>query len=165
VIAFTFTGPDARRPFMGVDWPPPGEWAERGRGSRIEHLPTWIAAELWLVELDGSVHDVESQLRADRGRLVRRIAAWDEAAAAEFARSCAGRILELAGRTAADDPRMAAYRADAEAFGSSGGANVAGWVAARAAAAVDGAEGAERERARQAGWLGDRLGLDTALRV
>ena len=72
MIAFTFTGPGARRPFLGVHWPPPGEWAQHGRGSRIDHLPVWIAAELWLVELDGSVHEVESQLRAERGRLIRR---------------------------------------------------------------------------------------------
>jgi hypothetical protein len=164
-MAFTFTGPRALRPFFGVHWPPPGEWTEHGRGSRIEHLPVWIAAELWLVELDGSVHEVQSQLRADRGRLLRRIAGWDETAAAEFARSCADRILELAERSAAGDPRMAAYRADAEALGSPADANVAGWVAARAAAAVEGEGSAARERARQAGWLRDRLGLDAALRV
>ena len=165
MIAFTFTGADARRPFLGERWPPPGEWAERGRGSRIEHLPVWIAAELWLVELDGSVHEVETQLRADRGRLVRRVAGWDDAAASEFARSCADRILELARRAAAGDSRMAAYRADADAFGPPADANVAGWVAARAAAAVDGEQGAVRERSRQADWLRDRLGLDEALRV
>ena len=166
MIAFTFTGPGARRPFLGVDWPPPGEWAQHGRGSRIDHLPVWIAAELWLVELDGSVHEVESQLRAERGRLIRRIAEWDEAAASEFARSCADRIRELAGRAAgAGDGRMAAYRADAEAFQNAADANVAGWVASRAAAAVEGEAGAARERARQSAWLRDRLDLDAALRV
>jgi hypothetical protein len=149
-----------------VHWPPPGEWMERGQGSRIEHLPVWIAAELWLVELDGSVHEVESQLRADRGRLVRRVADWDETMGSEFARSCADRIRELARRAAgADDKRMAAYRADAEAFQNAADANVAGWVASRAAAAVEGEGGAARERARQSGWLRDRLGLDAALRV
>jgi len=165
VIAFTFTGPGEVRPFLGGRWPPPGEWAEHGRGSRIEHLPVWIAAELWLVELDGSVHEIESQLRAERGRLVRQIAAWDDAAASAFAGSCAGRILELAERAAPDDGRMAAYRADAEAFGAPADANVAGWVATRAAAVVEGEAGAVRERARQAEWLRDRLGLDAELRV
>jgi hypothetical protein len=162
-MAFTFTGPRALRPFFGVHWPQPGEWAEHGRGSRIEHLPVWIAAELWLVQLDGSVHEVQSQLRADRGRLVRRIGGWDEAAAGEFARSCAGRILELA--RGADDPRMAAYRTDAEALARPADANVAGWVAARAAAVVEGEASAARERARQAGWLRDRLGLEAELRL
>jgi hypothetical protein len=165
VIAFGFTGPDARRPFLGGHWPPPGKWAEHGRGSRIEHLPVWIAPELWLVELDGSVHEVESQLRAEQGRLVRRVAGWDEAAAAAFRRSCADQILELGARAAAGDPRIAAYRADAEAFASPADANVAGWIATRAAAAVEGEAGAARERARQSGWLRERLGLDAELRV
>ena len=166
MIALTFTGPGALRPFLGVHWPPPGEWTDRGRGSRVEHLPVWIAAELWIVELDGAVHEVESQLRADRGRLVRRIAEWDDAAAAAFARSCADRILALAQPAAgAADRRMAAYRADAGSFQHAADANVAGWVAARAAAAVEGEASAVRERARQAGWLRERLGLDAALRV
>jgi hypothetical protein len=53
VIAYAFTGPGARRPFLGDHWPPPGGWAPSARGSRIDHLPVWIDAELWLVELDG----------------------------------------------------------------------------------------------------------------
>ena len=85
--AFAFTGAGRVRRFAGGLWPPPGVWADAGRGSRVEHLPVWIAAELWVVELNGGVHDVETQLRADRGRLVRRVDAWDEAAASGFARA------------------------------------------------------------------------------
>ena len=162
MIAYTFTGPAARRPFRGDHWPPPGEWAGAGRGSHVEHLPVWIASELWLVELEGSVHEVETQLRADRGRLIRRIDAWDDAAAADFARWCGRRVLELSERTPGGDERMGAYLADAQELGDPGDANVAGWVAARAAAAVLGEEGAERERARQADWLRDRLELGAA---
>jgi hypothetical protein len=165
VIAYAFTGPGARRPFLGDHWPPPGGWAPSARGSRIDHLPVWIAAELWLVELDGSVHEVETQLRAERGRLVRRIDAWDDAAAADFARWCGGRIVELAVQMKDDDDRMAAYRADGAAFAHSADANVAGWVATRAAAAAGGEEAARRERAHQAEWLRERLSLDAALHV
>jgi hypothetical protein len=164
VIAYTFTGPGARRPFRGDRWPPPGEWAAAGRGSRVDHLPVWIATELWLVELEGSVHEVATQLRADRGRLVRRIDAWDDAAAGEFARWCGRRILELS-RAADGDERLNAFRADAETFAAAADANVAGWVATRAAAAADGEDGAARERARQAGWLQERLHLDPVPRV
>jgi hypothetical protein len=168
MIALAFTGPDARRPFVGGHWPEPGTWADGARASLIPNLPIWIAAELWLVELDGSVHEVATQLRADRGRLVRRIAGWDAETAQAFAASCAERILELADQAreagTADD-RMGAYRADAEAFGSAADANVAGWVAARAAAAVEGEEGAARERGRQAAWLAERLDLERAIRV
>lgn len=166
MIAFVFTGPGARRPFLGDHWPPPGEWATAGRGARIDHLPVWIAAELWLVELDGAVHEVETQLRADRGRLVRRIAGWNDETAAAFARRCAERIVDLADQFGGgDDSRFAAYRADAEAIERGADANAAGWVATRAAAAAEGEHGAARERARQAEWLRDRLRLDEALRV
>jgi hypothetical protein len=153
MIALAFTGPDARRPFVGGRWPEPGTWTDGARASLIRHLPVWIAAELWLVELDGSVHEVATQVRADRGRLVRRIACWDAEAAQAFAAFCADRILELAeeaARGGIDADRMAAYRADAEAFGRPADANVAGWVATRAAAAVDGEAGAARERDRPA---------------
>jgi len=168
MIAFAFTGPDGRRPFVGGRWPEPGTWAEGARGSVIRHLPVWIAAELWLVELDGSVHEVATQLRADRGRLMRRITAWNAEAAQAFATSCADRILELADealRAGAAPGRVAAYRADAEAFGRPADANVAGWVAARAAEAVGGEAAAVRERERQAAWLADRLELEAAIRV
>ena len=163
--AFAFTGPGARRPFVGGRWPDPGTWSEEGvRASLIGHLPVWIAEELWVVELEGSVHEVETQLRADRGRLVRRVSSWDEDAAAAFVRSCADRILELAGHDGGDSGRMAAYRDDANAFAEAGDANVAGWVAARAAAAAGGEEAAERERARQSAWLADRLQLESEVR-
>ena len=42
MIAFTFTGAGARRPFLGDYGPPAGEWSDLGRGSRIDHLPVWI---------------------------------------------------------------------------------------------------------------------------
>jgi hypothetical protein len=57
---------------------------------------------------------------------------------------------------------MAAYREDASSFRPAD-ANVAGWVATRAAALVAGEEGAARERARQAAWLADRLELGSRL--
>jgi len=168
MIALAFTGPDARRPFGGDRWPEPGTWTTGARGSHIRHLPVWIAAELWLVELDGSVHEVGTQLRADRGRLIRRIRGWDSEAALAFAASCAARIAESADQTratGADDRRMAAYRADADAFAHPADANVAGWVAAGAAAALGGEDAAVRERERQAAWLADRLDLEAAIRV
>jgi hypothetical protein len=159
MMAYAFTKPGGRRPFAGRPWPEAGTWADHVRASRVEHLPVWLAAELWVVELEGSVHDVGTQLRADRGRLVRRVDPWDGAAALAFAQDCAVRVRELAGRSRPDGA-LAAYLEDAASFGPSD-ANVAGWVAARAAAAVDGEDGAARERRRQAGWLAARLGLES----
>lgn len=157
MIAYAFTKPRAERPFVGEPWPEPGTWTARVRASRVEHLPVWIAAELWVVELGGSVHDVDTQLRADRGRIVRRVDAWDGAAALAFAQDCAARIRGLAARSRANGA-MAAYVEDAASFGRPQ-ANVAGWIAAQAAALVEGEDGADRERARQAAWLVERLGL------
>ena len=168
MIAFAFTGPDATRPFVGGRWPEPGTWADGARGSLIRHLPVWVAAELWLVELEGAVHEVETQLRANRGRLVRRVTAWDDAAARAFAESCSDRIVELVAAATANgaaSERMAAYGDDARALVEPAHANVAGWVAAQAAVVVEGEEGAERERGRQAAWLAERLGLGSAMRV
>ena len=160
-MAYAFTGPGARRPFAGGRWPEPGGWTGGARASRVEHLPVWIAAELWVVELEGAVHDIGTQVRADRGRLVRRVEAWDGDAAAAFADDCATRIRELAERSRSNGS-MAAYREDASSFRPAD-ANVAGWVATRAAALVEGEEGAARERARQAAWLADRLDLGSRL--
>jgi len=84
-MAYAFTGPGAQRPFAGDRWPEPGMWTDRARASRVEHLPVWIAAELWVVELEGAVHDVGTQLRADHGRLVEQVDGWDGNAAAACA--------------------------------------------------------------------------------
>jgi hypothetical protein len=161
VIAYAFAKPGARRPFAGVPWPEPGTWAGDPRASRLEHLPVWIAAELWVVELEGSVRDIGTQLRAERGRLVRRVDAWDDEAALAFAEDCADRIRRLAGRSRVNGA-MTAFLEDAASFDAAD-ANVAGWIAAQAAAAVDGQDGAARERARQAAWLTERLGLDPSV--
>jgi len=47
-MAYAFTGPGAQRPFAGDRWPEPGTWTDRARASRVEHLPVWIATELWV---------------------------------------------------------------------------------------------------------------------
>jgi hypothetical protein len=95
----------------GFAWPTPadgeaGPWVEAqgpllecGNGihaCRIDDLPYWIDDELWEIELDGEVTPERFWLVARRGRLVRRIEAWDPRAAAELARSCACRALERA---------------------------------------------------------------------
>ena len=162
-MAYAFTGPGAQRPFAGDRWPAPGTWTDRARASRVEHLPVWIAAELWVVELEGAVHDVGTQLRAAHGRLVERVDGWDGNAAAAFAEDCAARIRAFAARSEPNDA-MAAYREDAASLGPAD-ANVAGWVAAQAAAAVEGEDGGARERSRQAAWLAERLELEPAMGV
>lgn len=119
-----------------------------------EDLPYWLNAELWEVELDGAVRG-ERKLSAQRGRLVRRVDAWDGAAARAFAESCAERLREASHRA----PEAAEYVPEAETFAALGDAPAIGFVAARAAEVAAGPPAYDAERRAQAEWLADRLGL------
>lgn len=119
-----------------------------------EDLPYWLNTELWEVELEGAVR-AERKLSAARGRLVRRVAGWDAAAARAFAESCKERLRETASRA----PEVAEYVPDAETFAALGDAPTIGFVAARAAEVAAGPPAYEAERRAQAEWLADRLGL------
>jgi hypothetical protein len=126
----------------------------------VETLPTWIHDELWRVELDGEVVRFESVLVALRGRLVERVPGWNLETGREFANACAERIRERA--AASPDPLRAAYAEFlaglAEAANDSVGVSLTAYGAAHA---VDESEpGAfTSERAWQARWLAERLGL------
>lgn len=63
---------------------------------RRRQLVDWIDDELWLVELADDIEEIDDMLVARRGRLVRRIRAWDEDAAREFGESCIWRARDLA---------------------------------------------------------------------
>ena len=63
---------------------------------RTRRLVDWIDDELWLVELTDEVEEADDMLVARRGRLLRRIQAWDEKAAREFGESCIWRARDLA---------------------------------------------------------------------
>lgn len=100
MIAFKFLGFDATGLFSGFRWPV-GEWVEvegplvGGRNGihacRIEDVPLWIDDELWLAELGDELREEPGLLLARRGRLLRRIEAWDGAAARSFAEECVRR--------------------------------------------------------------------------
>jgi hypothetical protein len=170
VIAYKFLLRGAVGPFSGHAWPgpaagDPGPWVEAVGGvavcrtaihaCRAEHLPWWIQAELWEAELRGPVEQVRHKLTAPAGRLVRRIDAWDEAAARDFAAGCA-----LAARDHADADDVAiAMAGDAALSARDGGAAVTAYIAAQTALRVAGAEAMAAERARQSAWLVQRLGL------
>lgn len=94
-------------------------------------------------------------LSAQRGRLVRRVDAWDAAAARAFAEACKERLVEIARRA----PEAAEYVPDAETFAAQGDAPTIGFVTARAAEVAAGPRAYEAERRAQAEWLADRLGL------
>jgi hypothetical protein len=63
---------------------------------RTRRLVDWIDDELWLIELADDVEEVDDMLVARRGRLLRKIHAWDEDAAREFGENCIWRARDLA---------------------------------------------------------------------
>jgi hypothetical protein len=165
--AFKFLRTGAVGRFSGFEWPLPdngaGEWVEAEptpcmsgvHACRPEQLPYWLDDELWQVELDGRVLEAGHKLVAQRGRLARRVDEWDERVIDEFAHACLDHLTE---RAAGDDVATK-YEADARRFVVAGEPAFAAFVAARWADLAGGTSAYEAERAWQARWLVDRLGL------
>ncbi len=105
MIAYKFLAAGRLGTFSGVRWPEPLAWLEAEAGLersvsgihalRARALLDWIDDELWTCELGGAIEDVGDVLVAERGRLLERVEAWNEATAYDFARSCATRGREL----------------------------------------------------------------------
>lgn len=110
MLAYKFTAPQGFGTFTGFEWPlptgdEPGAWVhapddvsvcvEGVHACRIAHVPYWLAAELWEIELSGAVVESPYKLAAPVGRLIRRIGGWPEAQG-DFARDCAAHTLDLA---------------------------------------------------------------------
>jgi hypothetical protein len=114
-------------------------------------LPYWLDEELWEIELDAPAAGGRRKLVAGRGRLLRRLDAWDEAAMAAFALACR----ESVERRAAANADVAPFLGDIDWTRPSTSA----FVAARAAELDAGEAAYAAERARQAEWLAERLGL------
>jgi hypothetical protein len=102
---------EGKSEFTGWQWPlpsdeQPGEWVHADgpiglcvngiHASTTEQLPHWLGAELWEIELDGEIVRDEAAVVASRGRLLRRIDAWDEPTRRRFAEACLERAREIA---------------------------------------------------------------------
>lgn len=168
MIAWKFTAPGAIGPFSRLVWPRPrdggpGEWVEASvhpcatgvHACRRSDLPYWIHAELWEVELEGVLTGAGHKIVAPRGRLLRRIEAWDREAMRAFSQSCADRVERYATRSTAAAEYVEDLRDDVERCLAA----TAGDDAARAADAAGGLGARESERQAQAAWLAHRLGL------
>ena len=165
MIAYKFLRLDGTSVFTRFIWPlpddGPGPWVDAGvdpcrsgiHACRRADLPLWLGRALYEIELEGEVQQEATKIVAPRGRLLRRIDAWDEAARDEYTRMCAGRAHQLA--RAAD---LADWDAVVEPSVPEGPA-LLGFVAARIAEEIAGAEAYRAERDRQADWLADRLRL------
>jgi len=163
VIAYKFLAEGAVSPFAGFRWPV-GEWVDaasadvcrRGiHACRVGDLPFWLGPELWEIELAGDVVAHSRKVVAPRGRLARRIEEWDAIARRDFGDSVLARTRMRFGAVAG----VAGYVGDMQHHLERGRVPLALFAAARAAEIAGGPAEYERERARQAAWLADRLGL------
>jgi hypothetical protein len=174
VIAYKFLRGGAVAPFSRVAWPVPidgrpgervvasGELEICGNGihaCRAADLPLWIFDELWQVELDGPILTASTHVVAAAGRLRSRVEAWDPRTAVDFAAACAGRTRALGQDGFAQDAAVWARSAAGDTTVAAADAACVAYIAAHAARAAGGAEAEARERAWQAHWLGERLGL------
>lgn len=151
MIAYKFLQAGRVAAFSGETWPEDDPVQATGplvpcrngvHGCRIEDLPYWLDEELWEIELEGEVVEDALKLLGRRGRLVRRIDAWDEETRRAFARMCLGRVAHHA----ADELHDAGLEAEASALaGAEEPAEIASAAkAAVAAASRAGAVNAER---------------------
>jgi hypothetical protein len=158
VIAYKFLREDGTSVFTGFRWEV-GKWVEAPvapcssgvHACRPAHLPFWAGRALYEIELDGEIVEEPAKLVASRARLVRRLEAWDGALRDAYTRMCAERAHELA-------RGMDAWDALIEPSVPEGPA-LLGFMAARIAEERDGRDAYVAERARQAAWLAQRLGL------
>jgi hypothetical protein len=165
MIAYKFVRPDGSSVFTRFRWPlpegGPGAWVDAAvdpcrsgiHACRRADLPLWLGRALYEIELDGPVREEATKVVAPRGRLLRRIDAWDGTMRDAYTRMCADRAHELA-RGAG----LAQWDAVVEPSVPEGPA-LLGFVAARIAEAISGRDAYHVERRSQADWLADRLGL------
>lgn len=112
MIAYKFLGSDCTGRFSGFAWPlpdggSPGEWVESPlsrcasgvHACRVRDLPFWVDATLWRIELAGTLEEASRKVVASRGRLLKRIEAWDAGAMRDFGLACVERVAPLAGRS------------------------------------------------------------------
>jgi hypothetical protein len=165
VIAYKFLTPDGASVFTRFAWPlpngRPGDWVTGAvepcrsgvHACRPSDLPFWAGRVLYEIELVGEVVEDRAKLVAPRGRLLRRIPAWEDGIRDAYTRMCADRAHELA--------RGASLERWDEVIEPSipEGPALLGFVAARIAEEISGREAYAAERQRQAEWLTERLGL------
>ena len=166
MIAYKFLRADGTGVFTGFRWPQPnggpGAWVDARvdpcrsgiHASRPGDLPLWVGRAMYEIELDGDVVEDQTKVIAPRGRLLRRIDAWDDLRDT-YTRMCADRGHELA---LGQSPPLEDWDAVIEPSIPEGPA-LLGFVAARIAEEIAGADAYRAERARQTEWLVERLGL------
>ena len=163
--AYKFLREDGTGVFTRFSWPMPGAgpgaWVETDpdpcragvHACRLGDLPYWAGRALYEIELAGEITAHKTKVVAPRGRLVRRIAAWDDDLRATYTRHCADRAHQIARETGLERWEEVIEPSIPE------GPALLGFVAARIAEEAGGVDAYHAERARQAEWLAARLGL------
>jgi hypothetical protein len=163
--AYKFLRADGTGAFTRFAWPlpdgAPGAWVEGEpdpcrsgiHACRLGDLPYWAGRVLYEIELDGDIVEHTNKVVARRGRLLRRIDAWDDDFRATYTRYCADRAHEIARASGLEHWREVIEPSIPE------GPALLGFVAARIAEEASGVEAYHAERARQTEWLSGRLGL------
>ena len=168
MIGYKFLRSDGTSLFTGFRWPlpeagEPGSWVVSRvdpcrsgiHACRPADLPAWIGEILYEVELAGEIVELTSKVVAARGRLLRRIDAWDDRLRDAYTRMCADRAHEIAH---GGSPLLNHWDAYVEPSVREGPA-LLGFVAARIGEVRWGRPAYLAERARQAEWLVAHLGL------
>lgn len=163
--AYKFLTADGLGVFSGFAWPLPdglpGAWVEADvdacrsgvHACRRIDLPYWLAPALYEIELAGPIDTLAVKVVARRGRLIRRVDAWNETTREEYSRMCVARARELV--AAAPDLRD---WAPPPVIGLGEAARL-GFITARIAEQAGGIDAYLEERRRQSDWLVERLAL------
>ena len=181
MIAYKVLDARGKGRFTGTSWPTPrgdelGAWVEtdgpvapcvRGvHAMRAHHVPFWLDQQLWEIELDGAFVENDSLLVAERGRLSRRIDAWNDDAWKALCDFCRERTAAHLARVEVHAPseieRARHFVREVDAFIGLSALPTAVYVAAVAAhvGSADTPELAYRaERREQARFLAAHLGL------
>jgi hypothetical protein len=161
---------------------PPGRADAWIHACRPGDLPYWIHDELWRIELEAPVVERRYQIASARGRLQGRVQGWGPPLARKFAEACGWRARDvalprlppalhdpiagaanlgaIAAGAAAHGSLPGAYLADTAKYAQQGLPAMTAYVAAVLASSLGGGLGAfEAERAWQARWLVEQLGL------
>src|SRR4051794_530094 len=161
MIAYKCLRANGTSVFTAFRWPlpdaGPGPWVEAEidpcrsgiHACRLADPPYWGGRELYEIELDREIVAEPTKVVAPRGRLVRRVDAWERELCDAYTRACADRAHELAAG-------LPAWDATIEPLVRYGPA-LLGFMAARIAEERGGREAYRAERAGQAAWLAERL--------
>lgn len=164
--AYKFLTADGLGVFSHFSWPlpdgGPGPWVESEvdpcragiHACRSVDLPYWVAPALYEIELDGRVVEQALKLVAPRGRLIRRIDAWNDGAREAYGQMCFARAHELAdaagGRLEGWAPPSEIALVESARLG---------FIAATIAEQLAGIDAHLDERRRQSNWLVEHLTL------